>query len=202
VRLNVGLLKLKRKRVMGNVNMCVFKPFFALYGHPKTENEDLFLELYEQTLQGFSDDVLDQAVQRIKDRNEYRSWPMPGAVANECRKIKPAPVFSNFTEDDPEWRPPTPEEKERANRLVDLLKEFVKEKEIGKPDPKRVFARTSRPEFEQMQYESPNWHLHMTEYGIQKWKDTGRKPHHRPVNLADTDHMRQFGFGQTSEQDE
>jgi hypothetical protein len=56
----------------------------------------------------------------------------------------------------------------------------------------------NRPDFERMQRESPNRHLHMTERGMKKFEETGVMPEHPQVDLGDTDHMRASGLSDVS----
>lgn len=172
---------------MGNVNQCVFVRFRALYGEPNSPDPDLFLDLYEEALGGYSDEILDAAVQVVIAEHDYNTWPKPGTVVKACKNVAP-PVksFDNFKNyghvDD------SPMVKARVNHMVQkFLGEMRQSTEAAGPTKT---PGVSRPEFEKMQRESPNVHLHMTKEGLEQFRRTGIKPEHPEVNLGNSDTMK------------
>jgi hypothetical protein len=147
---------------MGNVNQTVFRLLHNAYGNVDSEDPEATLDLYEELLSGFEDAILEKATKNLIASNEYKSWPVIGELVKECRRLLPVPIVNTFGEDDPDWQPPTEEQKRRCN---ELLQKAIRHMQPRRDEPmangaRELFRRVSRPEFERMQRESPNQGLH------------------------------------------
>ncbi len=102
---------------MGNVNTVVLNRLRAVCGEPVTPDPEAFMDEYERALSPFDDRVLERAVDTVLDREEYRTWPMPGAIRNACEKFfEPVPTLDNS----PIYKPSedSPVVKARIDRMV------------------------------------------------------------------------------------
>lgn len=131
----------------------------AVFGEPRTPDPDTFLHEFARAIGGWSDDVLAKAGDEIIRTCTF--WPKPAEVNEAAQRIvsatyKPTPYPAG-----PELPPPTPEEAERARKLVEEAAQVIikRGKEaMGIED--KPMRDVSRPAFESMQRNSPNEGLH------------------------------------------
>lgn len=75
--------------------------FLTVYGQPKSDRPDAFIDEYAKALHGFSAVILEKAASRIMSMHEYPTWPALGECVKVCREIawemnpppKPEPVL-------------------------------------------------------------------------------------------------------------
>lgn len=182
---------------MGNVNQCVLIPLETVYGPPRTDNEALFYDLWEDGLKTFTDDQLDAGVKALVMERESPFWPTLAEVIRFCRTTPTTttkPVTYSAYSDAPEekFTPASAEEKARVQAMVDdlntIIAKQVEEKMVSTPKP----TYYDRPAFEKIQRESPNIDLMMTEHGKAKFRETGRKPEHPKPKLLQTDTFKEM----------
>lgn len=174
---------------MGNVNQTIIVPFVNAFGDPPREE---LLDLFEEQLSRYSDEVLDTAREKVLKEWDRNTWPVIGVVHQACKSVTPAPPpVDTFPEYD--FTPHTPEERARVAEMhVEFkanMEEFRRNQEAARKSPKAAFP--DRPTFERMQRESPNFHLHMTPEGQRKFLDTGRKPDHPKPDLMNSDYFQE-----------
>lgn len=107
-----------------NVQTLVISRFTNLYGAPETEDPGQFMAEYSRALSGFPAHVMQTAINRVIDENEYRFWPTVGACKKACQRLMPEPVLQ-FPKDDRDLPPPTEESKARCRALVAELRATV-----------------------------------------------------------------------------
>lgn len=176
---------------MGNVNQCVLIPLETVYGPPRTDNEALFYDLWEDGLQTFTDDQLDAGVKALIKERESPFWPTLAEVIRFCRTTPTSSNQVHFSaySDEPErkFTPASAEEKARVQAMVNDLNSIIAKQVEEKlvTAPKGIYH--DRRSFEEMQRNSPNIDLMMTEHGKAKFRETGRKPEHPKPKLLETD---------------
>ena len=75
---------------MGDVNKFIIAPATTLYGAIDTDDADMFLDLYEKALGGFSNQILERAFV-VASKGFYPSkrvpWPAPAIFAKACGQV-------------------------------------------------------------------------------------------------------------------
>lgn len=154
---------------MANVNEIVFAPFRALYGDPPTPDPEMFFDLYEQALRGFSDEILHLAAQRVTSEFSGYGWPKLGMILEACKAVAPRPKPPEQELYSARYFPqPSPMQKARVDELMRQFRANMAAKRLppakqAEDDP---FANTGKPEFEQTQQTSRNVEMHATPYGL------------------------------------
>ena len=108
----------------------------AVFGDPKTDDPDVFLDEYRRALSGWDANVLDKATDRVIQASVF--WPKPAeflvharAVAAETTRFKPRKPAEHETGDLPVR---TPEQIAAANELVAQLMRAFAAKRIDGAD--------------------------------------------------------------------
>jgi len=129
-----------------------------VYGEPKCDDPGAYIEEFELAITGYAGDVLDQAGNEIVKRCTF--WPRPAEVVakieailiqREARK-PPKPK-------EPDYPPPTPEQRERARKILAMGVAAMRSKAPRPAEPPPL-PDVSRPAFEAMQQSSHNRYLH------------------------------------------
>lgn len=145
-----------------SVEKSVLSRFNVLYGDPKTPDMAAFSEEYVKALKGYDPDVLTTAVDRTIGLHQYQTWPVPGEIKHHCQAILKEQNAAAEAERKRKRQPDeplperTPEQLERASRLVEELAKSTASLALKKEPVKAVFY--DRDQFEKMQRESPNKH--------------------------------------------
>lgn len=143
---------------MGNVNQMVFEKFQALYGPPKTENPDLFMDEYEKHLSGYADEILEKAVDLVvAEFAGTWGWPPIGMIREACKRVLPPPQqYQTFApEADIERNPMV------AARIAKLAKEAIQHIEEKREKPPESEAKyPNADDWMRMLAETPNHELH------------------------------------------
>lgn len=130
----------------------------AVFGEPRSENPELFVEEFVKALEPYSAEVLERAGDEIIRSATF--WPKP----NEIRTLADRHAAALFK---PKWDrvqdvpPPTPEQLVRAAAVMAIFRRNMADKFLGertKEAEARVAA--SKREFDAMQRSSPNDYLH------------------------------------------
>lgn len=160
-----------------NVADEIIGRFNAVFGEPRTDNPDLFLQEFARCMDGYDENALRKAADRLIAKNTF--WPKPAELLGEVRTILAdqrrfrSPERGSWEFRHAEREPFTPvqrsqEEIDRANELVANFKKFlaehttVSDREKVEPD----WKNGQRPGFAKMQRESPNKGLHTTTEGL------------------------------------
>lgn len=126
---------------MADVQATVLDRLEAMYGTPKRDNLEAFYDLYEQALQGWSDEILTAATSRViaEFSNTY-GWPTPGIVNKACRDVAPRFVKPHRPrQPDRNIPPPTPEEQARIDEAIARMKQDIASKAMpGSPEAKPI----------------------------------------------------------------
>lgn len=132
---------------------------FAVFGEPKTTNPALFLEEFAKAIKSYSAEVLERATDEVI--RDCTFWPKPKEIVDRATAIATSIARRNKPAAKPEPLPPplTPEQKAEADRIMAEFYANIKAKEITEQGAVN-WHRGQRPQFEQMQAESPNTHLH------------------------------------------
>lgn len=142
---------------MSIVDDLVLKRLTRLYGDPKTSDIEGFLAEYETALKGYGEPVLRQAVDRVVQANEYRSWPMPGEICKACHDVGLEAVKyekRTYRAPEPEYPAPDPES---AARVKALAQKFAAEHNLHEASQiKRWRPDVSRDAMEALQASSKN----------------------------------------------
>jgi len=75
---------------MPDINGKFIKPLISLYGELGTDDMDLVLSVYEKTLSGFSDAVLDGGFRIVAGSyfpSKRNPWPAPAICKRACEKV-------------------------------------------------------------------------------------------------------------------
>lgn len=133
----------------------------VLYGAPETADTEMFFDEYRQSIGTTSPRVLAVAASIIRDEHEYKNWPVPAivrkAIASAALRVNGPPRAPEALHTNPRANP-SHEARQRVQALVSgLVQQIGDESQNG---PKKILGVT-RPEFEEMQRNSPNQHLHI-----------------------------------------
>ena len=119
-----------------------------MFGDPRTNDPDGYMDEFERALRGYSRDVLIQATNELIDNAARPFWPTVGEARAACRKaaerlamLAKGPARSAQEQ---EWPSPSPEE---AARMMALITEAGK-KMASVKDPERALPDVSREAFE------------------------------------------------------
>jgi hypothetical protein len=114
--------------------------FITIYGDPKTDNAEAFLDEFASALEGFSPEIVSKAANKILRTHEYPTWPSLGECVKSCREVAW------------ELNPPTKPEPARAikkkhvgqDRVQALLKQAMGQGLNGDNDFEAIIARCPR----------------------------------------------------------
>lgn len=142
---------------MSLVSDVVLKRFTVLYGEPKTSDFEAFIAEYETALKGYHEPILRQAVDRVVQANEYRSWPMPGEICKACHDIGLGRLKAErrtVRAPEPDYPAPSPDS---AARVRALAQKFAAEHSLAEASQiKRWRPDVSRDAMEDLQRNSKN----------------------------------------------
>ena len=145
----------------------LIKRLVNIFGEPRCEDPALYIKDLRGAMKGYADDLIELAGDKARDNCKF--FPRPAELREFIREElklrgigKPDKAFNQLDE----LPPPTPEQAERARRLVAdaavVMKQRAKEA-MGIEDDEA--PDVSRPAFEKMMAESPNHHLYRSNGG-------------------------------------
>lgn len=117
---------------MRHVLNSVVARFVTVYGEPKSDNAEALYSEYIRALKGFSQEILEAAVDEVIKGHTFPTWPVPGEVykaasAEGSRRLR---VYGNGISDSSsdehsppiDYVPPTPEEREANQRAIEQMR--------------------------------------------------------------------------------
>ena len=77
------------------VYRCLLNPMVTVFGEPKTDDLQAFLEEYASTLSQYDEDDLTEAKRHIMRTHKVRVWPTPAEMVKGCDEAmkRNAPTF-------------------------------------------------------------------------------------------------------------
>ena len=63
------------------------KKFFALYGHPQTDDPATFFAEWKRRFEGTDAEILTAATDLVIDRHKFHSWPTIGECREAVREV-------------------------------------------------------------------------------------------------------------------
>ncbi|CCB64450.1 hypothetical protein [Hyphomicrobium sp. MC1] len=83
----------------------VVKRLLNVFGPPSVPDPDALYEEFGKALKGFSESILDEAIDRVMREHVYASWPSLGECVKHCRNVayerspRSAPEHQKLSED-------------------------------------------------------------------------------------------------------
>jgi hypothetical protein len=161
-----------------SVSSEIIGRFNAVFGEPRTTDPELFLNEFARCMDGYDEDALRKAADRLIESNVH--WPRPAELLAEARRIlADQRRFAPREKPEPRKYGPKLSDEELAQReaahseMMANFRKFMGRCSTPKDEKPAVdWKAGQRTEFERMQRESPNRGMHMTLEGL---SDTSRR---------------------------
>jgi len=136
---------------MADVENIVIKRLHVLYGPPNhiPQNQlPAFMREYHESLSGYTDDVLRQAMDWVRDNQDDRWWPTPGAIRKAAQTFVPVSQVTGVGWNDVDWEPKSEVSRANVRRMKEEFHRNMAAQSLGEIMKEVKMPDVSRPAME------------------------------------------------------